>query len=161
MRPRSTAFFASSPAASITDGFDVFVQLVIAAMTTDPWSSTSAGAGAITSWAAGDSWPPSPQTPTDPAPWLSPTAASFCVLAGGSGRSDGSVFANDCLRSRRGTRSCGRRGPATEGSIVPRSSFSTVAKSGSGEVALWNRPWSFMYASTIATRSSVRPLKRR
>ena len=36
--PRSTAFFATSPAASITDGFDVFVQLVIAAITTAPLS---------------------------------------------------------------------------------------------------------------------------
>ena len=35
-RPASTAFFASRPAASITAGFDVFVQLVIAAITTDP-----------------------------------------------------------------------------------------------------------------------------
>ena len=32
----STAFFASRPAATITDGFDVFVQLVIAAITTEP-----------------------------------------------------------------------------------------------------------------------------
>src|SRR5688572_25877524 len=35
-RPRSTAFLATSPAAIITLGFDVFVQLVMAAMTTDP-----------------------------------------------------------------------------------------------------------------------------
>ena len=35
-RPASTAFFASRPAASITAGFDVFVQLVIAAITTEP-----------------------------------------------------------------------------------------------------------------------------
>jgi hypothetical protein len=35
--PRSTAFLASSPAAIITDGFEVFVQLVIAAITTAPW----------------------------------------------------------------------------------------------------------------------------
>jgi hypothetical protein len=35
-RPFSTAFFASSPAPIITLGFDVFVQLVIAAMTTAP-----------------------------------------------------------------------------------------------------------------------------
>ena len=35
-RPRSTAFFASRPAPIITDGFDVFVQLVIAAITTRP-----------------------------------------------------------------------------------------------------------------------------
>ena len=39
-RPRSTAFFASSPAPTITVGFDVFVQLVIAAITTRPWSSS-------------------------------------------------------------------------------------------------------------------------
>jgi len=38
-RPRSTAFFASRPAPTITCGFDVFVQLVIAAITTEPCSS--------------------------------------------------------------------------------------------------------------------------
>src|SRR3546814_1552107 len=38
LRPRSTAFLARRPAASITDGLDVLVQLVIAAMTTWPWS---------------------------------------------------------------------------------------------------------------------------
>jgi len=35
--PRSTAFLASNPAASMTVGFDVFVQLVIEAMSTLPW----------------------------------------------------------------------------------------------------------------------------
>src|SRR5262245_21793674 len=35
-RPFSTAFFASRPAAIMTLGFDVFVQLVIAAITTEP-----------------------------------------------------------------------------------------------------------------------------
>src|SRR5512143_1007512 len=34
--PFSTAFFASNPAASMTEGFEVFVQLVIAAITTLP-----------------------------------------------------------------------------------------------------------------------------
>ena len=45
--PASTAFFASRPAATITDGFEVFVQLVIAAMTTEPWRTTpwSSGTG--------------------------------------------------------------------------------------------------------------------
>ena len=38
-RPRSTAFLASRPAPIITDGFDVFVHEVIAAITTCPWSS--------------------------------------------------------------------------------------------------------------------------
>src|SRR4051812_25913020 len=36
--PRSTAFFASSAAATMTDGFEVFVQEVIAAIATAPWS---------------------------------------------------------------------------------------------------------------------------
>src|SRR5919202_628281 len=36
--PRSTAFLASRPAASMTDGLEVLVQLVIAAITTSPWS---------------------------------------------------------------------------------------------------------------------------
>ena len=36
--PSSTAFFASSPAPTITCGFDVFVQDVIAAITTLPCS---------------------------------------------------------------------------------------------------------------------------
>ena len=38
-RPRSTALRASRPAPTITEGFEVLVQLVIAAITTRPWSS--------------------------------------------------------------------------------------------------------------------------
>ncbi len=38
MRPRSTAFFASNPAPTMTAGFEVFVHDVIAAITTEPWS---------------------------------------------------------------------------------------------------------------------------
>src|SRR5208282_166947 len=38
-RPRSTAFLASSAAPTITEGLDVFVQEVIAAITTLPWST--------------------------------------------------------------------------------------------------------------------------
>src|SRR5919201_6161729 len=38
LSPRSTAFLASRPAASITDGLEVLVQLVMAAITTCPWS---------------------------------------------------------------------------------------------------------------------------
>src|SRR4051794_25564184 len=41
VRPLSTALRARSPAASITDGFDVLVQLVMAATTTWPWSSSN------------------------------------------------------------------------------------------------------------------------
>src|SRR5687767_6084397 len=39
LSPCSTAFFASSPAAIITDGLLVLVQLVMAAMVTSPWVS--------------------------------------------------------------------------------------------------------------------------
>ncbi len=39
-RPRASALRASRPAPTITDGFEVFVQLVIAAITTWPWSSS-------------------------------------------------------------------------------------------------------------------------
>src|SRR4051794_24104390 len=41
VRPRSTAFLARRPAASITDGFEVLVKLVMAAMTTWPWSTSN------------------------------------------------------------------------------------------------------------------------
>src|SRR5882762_22971 len=41
-RPRSTAFLARSPAASITAGLDVLVQLVIAAIATEPWPISNA-----------------------------------------------------------------------------------------------------------------------
>ena len=37
-RPRSVAFFASSPAAIMTDGFEVLVHDVIEAIETMPWS---------------------------------------------------------------------------------------------------------------------------
>ena len=49
LRPRSTAFFASRPAASSTPGFDVFVHDVIAAISTSPLPmATPFGAGGAT-----------------------------------------------------------------------------------------------------------------
>src|SRR6266513_2182775 len=48
---RSTAFFSSRPAAIITDGLEVFVQLVIAAMTTLPWlRADGTSCGTCSSW---------------------------------------------------------------------------------------------------------------
>ena len=41
VRPFSTAFFASRAAPIITDGFEVFVHEVIAAIATAPWSSSN------------------------------------------------------------------------------------------------------------------------
>ena len=42
LRPRSTAFLARRPAPIITDGFEVLVQLVMAAITTEPSRSSHA-----------------------------------------------------------------------------------------------------------------------
>src|ERR1700689_1346404 len=62
--PASTAFLATSAAPIMTDGLDVFVHDVIAAITTDPWSTdvvvpsssvTSTGADARTLAFAGGS----------------------------------------------------------------------------------------------------------
>src|SRR5438270_13768404 len=47
-RPRSTAFFASKPAPTMTNGLDVLVQLVIAATTTAPWSSSNDSPSTVT-----------------------------------------------------------------------------------------------------------------
>ncbi len=40
LSPFSTAFLASKPAAIRTEGLDVLVQEVIAAITTEPWLSS-------------------------------------------------------------------------------------------------------------------------
>src|ERR1700677_629414 len=39
LRPRSTAFFATSAAPTMTDGLEVLVHEGIAAITTEPWST--------------------------------------------------------------------------------------------------------------------------
>src|ERR671928_1471710 len=54
VRPRATALRASRPAPSITDGLEVLVQLVIAAITTAPWSSANASPSRVTSTAVLD-----------------------------------------------------------------------------------------------------------
>src|SRR4051812_29269400 len=63
--PRSNAFFATRPAPIITLGFEVFVQLVMAAITTEPCSSASVTAGAVAS--AADAPPVVAETCDDPA----------------------------------------------------------------------------------------------
>ncbi len=56
VRPRSTAFFASSPAPIITAGLDVFVQEVIAAITTTPWSISTVSPSIVSSTAVRSAW---------------------------------------------------------------------------------------------------------
>src|SRR5437867_5739923 len=140
-RPRSTARFASSPAPIITLGFDVFVQLVIAAITTEPWS-TRCAAGAT----AGPS-----ATATDPSLII---AAAARITDGGSA----AFFAADCMLPSAvwnplfaclsDTRSCGRLGPARLGSMAPRSSSMTSEYTGSASAAVRKIPCAFAYAST-------------
>src|SRR4030095_3709098 len=52
-RPRSTALRASRPAPSMTDGLEVLVQLVMAAITTWPWSGVKAAPPSAAAAAAG------------------------------------------------------------------------------------------------------------
>ena len=122
--PRRTAFRASSPAPSITDGFEVLVQLVIAAITTEPCRS-SAGL------------PPS-------------SSATFLPLSSGVSPKPRSLtgavsaFWNELFMAESGTRSCGRFGPARLGSTVARSSSSVSLNTGSGIPAVRNRPCSLV-----------------
>src|SRR5262245_60451973 len=99
-RPRSTAFLAINPAASITDGFDVLVQLVMAAMTTEPLPT------------------PNP-------------------LAGAAPGKEVRKFSFTCGNS---TRSCGRFGPAMDGTTSPRSSDRVDEYMGSGVESVRKRP---------------------
>src|SRR3954447_10147204 len=47
-RPRSTAFFASRPAPTITNGLEVLVHEVMAATTTAPWSTSTSSPSSVT-----------------------------------------------------------------------------------------------------------------
>src|SRR3954454_21069098 len=103
-RPRSTALRATRPAASITDGFDVFVQDVMAAIVTAPWSRVT----------------------SSPEPGC--TAVGVEVAPG-----DRSDAARMTLARSSGTRSWGRDGPAIDGTTVDRSSSTVSLKRGSTE----------------------------
>src|SRR4051812_4625034 len=78
-RPRSTAFFASSPAATMTNGLDVLVHDVIAATTTAPWSTSTCCPPRLT-WAGCEARPPSACAGA-PAGW---SCEPWLLTAGGS-----------------------------------------------------------------------------
>src|SRR5919202_393070 len=69
--PRATALRASRPAPSITEGLEVFVHDVIAAMTTCPWSSANVSPSRVTDTASDGR-----SATAAPAPWA--TAGSGC-----------------------------------------------------------------------------------
>src|ERR1700733_10842300 len=95
--PRATAFGANRPAATMTSGLDVLVQLVMAATTTCPSSMTAS------------------------IRLLVAAARSACRRAGADRSSLPSDRRNVAGASVRVTKSCGRDGPANEGTTVARS----------------------------------------
>ena len=94
----------------MTDGLEVLVQLVIAAITTEPWRSSCAS-------------PPS-VTCAEPAAAGSGAIGRAPAFGFAAASMPGSAAANDRLTSLSATRSCGRLGPARLGWTVPRSSSS-------------------------------------
>src|SRR5215510_12451882 len=129
-RPLATALRARSPAPIITLGFEVLVQDVIAAISTSPWPRSwlrpstgnrcdppalakflSSGAVAIDGCNSKTSLPPP-----------SPALLNSFVIA----------LAKPDLTSLSAIRSCGRLGPASDGSTEDSSSLSTSVKIGSG-----------------------------
>src|SRR5262245_29914057 len=146
-RPHSAAFFASKPAASMTDGFEVFVQLVMAAITTEPcdtwcisWLRVMATRGGRTCDAVAACAAPT-------AAWAPPSAVKRATaFSGGFGAVLRCKFGSDVAKFSftwlSGTRSCGRVGPASDGSTVARSSSSVSEYTAAGVAAVRNRPCS-------------------
>src|SRR6185436_15149523 len=108
--PFATALRARSPAASITLGFDVLVQEVMAAMTTSP-------------------------VPTAKSELATATLGELVFES-----PDAIDCSNPFLTSPSRTRSCGRFGPAMEASTDARFSSSTLVNSGSAVVLSRNMP---------------------
>ena len=114
----------------MTDGLEVLVQLVIAAITTDPFSTLASGLAA---------------TATAARPLIGPPSSVRREIASGSGLGD---LVNAVVKlfqtSGSATRSCGRFGPATLDSTLPRSSSRSSVNFGVGAPSTLNRPCSFV-----------------
>ena len=82
VRPRSTAFFASSAAPIMTCGFEVLVHEVIAAMTTWPWSISVSVPSSIVTFVGLEARSPTLPVvlwcglPASPFPWAAGLAGS-------------------------------------------------------------------------------------
>ena len=133
--PRAAALRASRPAPSMTDGFEVFVHDVIAAMTTCPWSSLNVSPSSVTSAAVSEcsaitvpaatagaaagscgsgSWPGAPLAGGSEAGKVSAIASSWpWAISSSASRPTRSASAarKASLAPCSGTRSCGRLGP--------------------------------------------------
>ena len=132
-KPFSTAFLARSAAPIITDGLEVFVHEVIDAITTSPFLIVVASLRTLIA------------------------TADFSVL---SERYVGKMLSNEDFESVSEMRSCGRLGPAIDGTTVDRSSSIFSEKRGVSEGSC-HRPCFFAYCSTSATASSLRPVRRK
>ena len=152
VRPLATALRASIPAPSMTVGLEVFVHEVIAAITTCPWSSSvsvpsSSVTGTETStrsatcrppvppsagWGSGERslrplWSPEDggsEDGKDSALASSWSASPSFGSSTSSGSRSSSASRKAALDSVSETRSCGRFGPASEGTTSERSSSS-------------------------------------
>ena len=154
-----------------TDGFEVLVQLVMAAMTTAPWpmvamaasdSVVAAPVGASLGWSASgsDLWADS-SAPTAACAPPSPSSRPSALGAVGASCLASitlSASSKDFFASARRTRSCGRVGPARLGSTVARSSSRTSEYSACAESLVCHMPCALAYASTRASVSSERPV---
>src|SRR4030088_2206489 len=105
VNPLAFALRANSPAPIMTLGLDVLVHDVMAAITTSPW----------------------------PRSWLRPSTGKRFSASPLLPNSLSIAEAKPCFTSLSAMRSCGRLGPASDGSIDARSSLSTSVKVGSCE----------------------------
>src|SRR5713226_3623408 len=113
----------------MTDGFEVFVQLVIAAITTLPCFSADFTSGGTCSSTLGSSTPTAAGLPPSASQLLGTdddATAAFAFI------NEGSARVNDSPAFESATRSCGRLGPARLGSTEARSRLSNSEYSASG-----------------------------
>ena len=147
--PSARAFFAISPAPTMTDGLDVLVQLVIAATTIvpSPISTVRPSISILTALGvrAATAVPP---------PVSAPPPLSENPLGTRPGRSRAKA-GRTLVRS---IRSCGRFGPATLGSIEERSSSSVAVYSGSGVSSVRKSPCSRAIRPTRSTSAGLLPV---
>src|SRR5437868_2071237 len=110
--PLAAALRANRPAPISTLGFDVLVQEVIAAITTSPWRRLKSR----------------------------PSTAYRLSASSGFLYSPDSAVAKPAATAGSATRPSGRFGPAIDGTTSARSSVSVSVNTGSGDLALRNRP---------------------
>ena len=130
-RPRATAFRASKPAPTMTVGLEVLVHEVMAAMATEPWRTIAAVPSISIA-----------TLPLSVAPVMPPSSDSRprSSFVTGDGAVTGKAARKFAGSPGSSTRSCGRRGPATDGATLPRSSSRCSSNVGPSPGSR-HRPW--------------------